>query len=217
MALTAAAESQSKRGTILIVVLVLHAVGIWVIESGLSRAIIEMVAPPVETKIIEEVKPPEEEPPPPPPPEMETPPPFIPPPEVMVQVPVSNNAIQTVTREEPPAVVPPVMTPPAPPAPAIPGTKPKIDPKKARSPDEYYPAASNRDNETGSVVVKCYVQMDGRCAQATVESSSGFARLDEAAVKYASQGARFTPGTENGKAEAMWYSFRVTFKQKTSR
>ena len=66
MALTAAAESQSKRGTILIVVIAVHAIGLWVVESGLSRSIIEMVAPPVETKIIEEEKPPEEPPPPPP-------------------------------------------------------------------------------------------------------------------------------------------------------
>lgn len=214
MALTAAAESQSKRGTILVIVIALHAVGIWVIESGLSRAIIEMVAPPVETKMIDDVKPPEDEPPPPPPPPLEAPPPFIPPPEVMVNVPVSSNAIQTVTRERPPAVVPPVV---APPPPAIPGTKPRLDTRRARSSDEYYPAASNRDDETGSVVVKCYVRTDGRCTDASVVTSSGFARLDEAAVKYANQGIRFIAGTTNGVAEAMWYEFRVTFKQTTTR
>lgn len=215
MALTAAAESQSKRGTILVIVIAIHAAGIWIVESGLSRAIIEMVAPPVETKMIDDVKPPEDEPPPPPPPPMETPPPFIPPPEVMVNVPVSSNAIQTVTREQPPAVVPPVVAPPPPPA--IPGTTPRLDTRRARSADEYYPAASNRDDETGSVVVKCYVRTDGRCTDASVVTSSGFARLDEAAVKYANQGIRFIAGTTNGAAAAMWYEFRVTFKQTTTR
>ena len=217
MALTATAESESKRGLILGIIIAFHAVGLWVVESGLSRTIIEMVAPPVETKIIEDVKPPDETPPPPPPPDIVNPPPFIPPPEVTVQVQVQNNAIQAVTNEKPPAVVPPIMTPPAPQAPAIPSTKPRIDGKKARSPDEYYPDASNRDNETGSVVVKCYVRIDGRCTDAAVSQSSGFERLDQAALKYANQGVRMVPGTNNGTAEAMWYEFKVTFKQKGSR
>jgi protein TonB len=132
----------------------------------------------------------------------------------MVQMQPQANAIQTVTNEQPPAVVPPVMAPPAPPKPAVPGTTPKVS-KRSRSPDEYYPAASNRDNETGSTVIKCFVRLDGRCTETSVAQSSGFERLDVAALKYANEGIRFEPGTNNGAAEAMWYSFRVTFKQTT--
>ncbi|MGE0188758.1 MAG: energy transducer TonB [Steroidobacteraceae bacterium] len=210
MALTAAAESESKRGTILIIVIAIHAVGLWIVESGLSKSIVEMVTGPVETKMIEDVKPPDDTPPPPPPPDIAPPPPFIPPPEVMVQVQAQTNAIQTVTNVKPPVVAPPVMAPP--PKPVIPGTSPKVS-RRARSPDEYYPAAANRDNETGSVIIQCYVDLNGRCTQTTVDTSSGFTRLDEAAVKYANEGIRFDPGTTEGKPAAMWYKFRVTFKQ----
>jgi protein TonB len=209
MALTASAESESKRGSIFIIVIAIHAVGLWVVESGLSKSIVEMVTGPVETKMIEEVKAPEDVPPPPPPPEIAPPPPFIPPPEVMVQTQVQSNAIQTVTNERPPVVAPPVM---APPKPAIPSTNPRVS-KRARSPDEYYPAASNRDNETGSVIIRCYVRVDGRCSETSVSTSSGFPRLDEAAVKYANEGIRFDAGTTEGKPAPMWYQFKVTFKQ----
>jgi protein TonB len=219
MALTAAAESQSKRGTILIVVIAVHAIGLWVVESGLSRSIIEMVAPPVETKIIEEEKPPEEPPPPPPPPVDATPPPpYIPPVEVQVQLPPPVNTITAEVKETPPAVTPPVMAPPAPPAPpAVAGTKPTLNPRLSRPPDEFYPNGSRVDKEEGSIVVKCSVGLDGKCGSPTVETSSGFPRLDEAAIKYATQGVRFVPGTEEGKPVAMTHMFKVTFKLKVTR
>lgn len=212
MALTAAAEqSVSKRGVIVGIVAAMHVLGYWVIESGLSRQLIELVAPPVETKIIEEDKPKEEEPPPPPPPDMPIePPPFVPPPEVQVQVAVQANAIASFTAEKPPEAPP--AAPPAPP-PAVPGTKPRIDPRKSRSPDEYYPSAAARAEQTGSVVVSCLVDVKGRCADAKVVQSSGFELLDQAAVKYANEGVRMVPGTMSGAPSAMTYEFRVTFKQ----
>ncbi len=57
--------------------------------NGLARRVIEVLKPPIETKIIEEVKKPPPETPPPPPPKLQAPPPpFIPPPEINIQVPV---------------------------------------------------------------------------------------------------------------------------------
>jgi hypothetical protein len=35
--------------------------------------------------------------------------------------------------------------------------------------------------------------------------------LDDAALQHALQHWRFTPGTENGKPVAMWYSVRAVF------
>jgi periplasmic protein TonB len=219
MALTASPEqSNSKRGVIIGIVIAIHVLGVYVMESGLSRKITELISPPVETKIIEEEKKEEPPPPPPPPPDIPvTPPPFIPPPEVTVQVPPQANAIQQVTNERPPEVVPPIMTPPAPPAPRAESVSPKVDGRKSRSCDDYYPPASNRADETGSVVVKCSVGVSGRCDTADVAQSSGFARLDEAALKCAKEGLRFVAGSQNGTAATMEYSFKVTFKQKTVR
>ena len=65
------------------VVVVFHIVLVWALVNGLARKVIEVVKGPLETKIIQEVKPPPPEAPPPPPPKLAPPPPdFIPPPEV---------------------------------------------------------------------------------------------------------------------------------------
>ncbi len=84
--------------------------------NGLATKVIEVVKKPLETQIIEEIKPPPPPPPvqlPPPPKFVAPPPPYIPPPEVQVNVPPPPNAIQTTTSvvptESPPiaAVAPP--------------------------------------------------------------------------------------------------------------
>ncbi len=215
MALTATAEqSNSKRGLIIGIVIALHAAGIYIVESGLSRSIIELVAPPVETKIIEEEQPPEEPPPPPPPPpDMPVqPPPFIPPPEVMVQVQPQVNTIQTVTNEQPPAVIPPVMAPPAPPAPDVPSTKAGFDPKRPiKSNADYYPAASIRAEEEGVATVDIYIDPEGRVTDARIKTSSGFDRLDEATLKYVKT-FRMKPATRSGVAEGSWVTLPVRWK-----
>jgi protein TonB len=207
MALTASAESQSKRGTILAIVIAVHAVGLWVVESGLSRSIIEMVAPPVETKIIEEQTPPEEPPPPPPPPPMEAtpPPPYIPPVEVQVQLPPPVNAITAETKETPPPVAPPIM---APSPPAVASTRPI--PRASRSLESYYPSESKKAKEEGTVRVKCTVKLNGKCAGTAIDSSSGFPRLDEAAVKYMND-LSFKPATTEGKPVEVEVTLPVRF------
>ncbi|MGC3982502.1 MAG: energy transducer TonB [Steroidobacteraceae bacterium] len=212
MALTAAAESESKRGLIIGIVIAIHVGGFYLLESGLAKSIIEMVAPPVETKIIEEEKPPEEPPPPPPPPpDMPvTPPPFIPPPEVMVQTPPPVSTIQTVTTERPPDVIPPIMTPPAPPV-----SKDVIEqPSFSRNPpnlESFYPASAKREEREGSVIVSYTVQADGSITDIQVEESSGQADLDKGAIDYVKTW-RMKPGKRNGVAQVMPQRKKVTFK-----
>jgi protein TonB len=98
-------------------VVVLHVAVVYALVSGLAKKVVDVVRAPIETKVIEEVKPP---PPPPevvvpPPPRLEAPPPpFIPPPEVQVQTPPPVQPTITATPTPPPAPV--VMTPIAPPA-----------------------------------------------------------------------------------------------------
>ena len=211
MALTAAAESQSKRGTILIVVIAVHAIGLWVVESGLSRSIIEMVAPPVETKIIEEEKPPEEPPPPPPPPVDATPPPpYIPPVEVQVQLPPPVNTITAEVKETPPAVTPPVMTPPAPPAPPQDEiVKGGFDPRyPVRPSSEYYPPVSVREKQEGVAKAEIYISENGRITDAKIVESSGWPLLDEATLKYVKTW-RMKPSTKNGVPIGVWMTVPV--------
>jgi protein TonB len=66
--------------------------------------------------------------------------------------------------------------------------------------------------EAGTVLLNVYVLEDGRVGEATVQKSSGFPRLDEAAVREVKRSWRLTPGTKNGKPAAMYGQFAVTFK-----
>jgi protein TonB len=100
------AESQRRPGKHpvgLIIVIVLHLLLGWALLSGLARKVVEVVKAPIETKIIEEVKPPPPPPPenlPPPPKNLPPPPAFVPPPEVQVAQPQAPTI--TTTNVQPP-------------------------------------------------------------------------------------------------------------------
>jgi periplasmic protein TonB len=100
-------------------VVLLHILLIYALINGLAHKLVAVMQKPVETKIIEEVKPP---PPPeiklPPPPKLlAPPPPFIPPPEVQIQTPPPVNTITAQTATPPPpqqfTTAPPVAAAPA--------------------------------------------------------------------------------------------------------
>src|SRR5690348_979561 len=62
----------TRRGIVVVLIIGLHILAAWALASGLARKLIEVLAPPSEVDILEEVKQ-EDEQPPPPPPEMERP------------------------------------------------------------------------------------------------------------------------------------------------
>ena len=112
------------------VAIVFHIVLIWALMNGLAHKVMAVINAPIETKIIEEVKPPPPPPPPkvielPPPPKFAPPPPvYAPPPEVQVQVTPPPQATITATTAVAPTEPPPLAAvrveapaPPAPPAP----------------------------------------------------------------------------------------------------
>jgi periplasmic protein TonB len=67
--------------------------------------------------------------------------------------------------------------------------------------EEYYPDQSKRLGEQGTCRVSVRVNADGRVVDATLQSGSGFPRLDDACLK-AVQGRRMLPATEGGKPVA---------------
>jgi protein TonB len=54
------------------------------------------------------------------------------------------------------------------------------------------------------------VQESGEIGEVRVAKSSGFPRIDEAAVKEVQRNWRLVPGTEDGKPVAMWHTFAIT-------
>ena len=202
-------HDSGRRFTGILFVVALHALLVYGLINGLARKIVEVVSQPLETKIIEELKPPPDKPPPPPPPKLNTPPPpYIPPPEVSVQMPVaaSQFAITAVTRDKPP-----------PPAPVVAPAPRKITRSAAiviasacQKPS--YPPASLRSQEAGIVTLAFLIDLDGRVLESKVEKSSGYRRLDEAASKALGL-CKFQPAMIDNKPEKSWarieYEWRI--------
>src|SRR5262249_24555651 len=154
---------------------------------------IEVIAPPIQTQIVEEVKK-EEAPPPPPPPQFERPPVEIPPPDVTINVPVEQET--TAIR-----VTPNVVR--APPVAAAPTrrTAAAVGGRGFPNSDDYYPDASRRLEEQGSVTMHSCVDGSGKLTEEpSVAKTSGSARLDGGAMRLAKAASgKYTPATEDGK------------------
>ena len=200
----------SRRGIAFIAMVILHILLIYGLKSGFAMKVIDTLAPPIVTEIIEEENK-DDTPPPPPPPKMELPPVEVPPPviDISMPAPVNTTALSNVTDKPLPPAPPPVKV-----EVAVTRVAPKLNPR-ATQPDseEYYPPSSKRLGEVGNVVVKSCIDEKGKLSEATVQETSSIARLDEAALKYA-KALRYVPGTENGKPAPACFSFRVRFQLK---
>ncbi|MGF6532895.1 MULTISPECIES: energy transducer TonB [Paraburkholderia] len=167
-------------------VLLLHIVLIYALLNGLATKVVQVIQHPIETKIIEPVKPP---PPPPlptvqlPPPKFAPPPPpFVPPPEVNVPTPPQP----TITHQAAPVVAQPAP-PPAPPAPPAP-SKPVSAQVDVACPNSdqirstvVYPKEAQENNVTGDVLIEFVVDPQGHITDEHVAKSSDDSSLDRAA------------------------------------
>ena len=194
-------------------VIAFHAILVYALLNGLGHKIVQIIQKPLETKMVEEVKPPPPPPdtPPPPPPKLAAPPPpFIPPPEVAVQPQVQQNTISTVTNTKPenPTLVktpPPVDTKPAEPKPAAPAVVQAVIDFNAGGCKPEYPRASARNEETGTTRLAVLIGADGSVAEVKIEKSSGFRALDNAVRNQLMSGScRNKPGLVDGKPQQTW-------------
>ena len=199
----------TRRTIVVFGILGLHVVIIWALATGLAQRAIELVAPPLQTAVIDEVKQ-QDQPPPPPPPQMERPPVEVPPPDVQIDMPVEtqSTAIQDTTNK-------PVVAPPPPPAPThqavrVPGGPGKNFPAT----DDYYPSASARLGESGTVALHVCTDSKGKLTEdPKVSQTSGISRLDEGALKLAKAASgRYKPATEDGQPIAACFDYRVKFQ-----
>ncbi len=153
-------------------------------------------------------------PPPPPPAEPETPllpdpPPAIVAPPPLIQAPAAPQLIRVVDAPPPPkaAVVAPPEAKPGPPAPITP---PDYTAGYLDNPAPRYPVESRRKGEEGAVVVQVSVSIAGQAQEIRVVKSSGYSRLDDAAVD-AIRRWRFAPALQAGQPVAAWVEVRIPF------
>jgi periplasmic protein TonB len=183
----------TRRGAFLVALILFHILLFMGLKSGFAVRFLESITPPIVADIINEVKP-EEPPPPPPTVKLEIPPVQVPPVVIDIQIPqdISTTAISNVTDK-------PAPPPPPPPPRQVVTTKLIMNPKSTQ-PDvnDYYPNISKTNEEEGVAKIKICVGTNGRVKTADLDETSGFTRLDEAAVRVAKL-YRFTPPTVDGK------------------
>lgn len=202
----------SRRGTFLVILIVFHMLLFWALKSGFAVRFVQAITQPIKAEIINEVKP-EEPPPPPPQVRIELPPVQVPP--ILIDIPMAEPPptviiAKTTTEKVPPS--PP--TPPAPPAPPrnVVGAGYAFKP----DPADYYPSASKSLNEEGLAKVRVCYDLKGKPTEVTADDSSGYSRLDEAAIRYG-KAVRIRPGSTDGKVETGCVVVPVRFSLKGER
>lgn len=192
---------------------------------------VRMIEPEPPRPIVEPPKPLPVEPPPPkpkPPPPKKAitpppPPPVAPPPQLAVPESAPTPARVEAPApppepprpiEAPPPPAPPVVAapPPAPPAPPpAPVVPPNFNADYLSNPPPAYPAVSRRMGEEGKVMVRVFVSTDGLPQKLELRTSSGFARLDEAAMDTIRRW-KFVPARQGDQAVAAWVLVPIVFK-----
>ena len=197
-------QPTSSRYAGFVVVVAFHiALAIFLVQT-LNHRNVEAIPQDVKVRTVDEVKPKDDQPPPPPPKlDVPPPPPVVPPVEVNVATAVvQTNAIQQVTTK---------VAPPAPPPPPVVKAKPTPQIDKSHLPDteRFYPPISKRLGEEGVVVVQVAVSPDGHIVDARVAKSSGFSRLDNAAIELSKAALHYNPFSFD---EPVWTEYAVRFQ-----
>ena len=94
-------------------------------------------------------------------------------------------------------------------------TQARFDANYLRNPAPAYPAMSRRLGEEGRVVLRVFVDIDGRPEQVELKNSSGFPRLDQAAED-AVRRWKFVPAKRGDEVVATWVAVPIVFNLKTS-
>ena len=87
---------------------------------------------------------------------------------------------------------------------------PSSDADYLNNPPPAYPRMSRRMGEQGTVLVRVFINAEGRAEKADIRTSSGYPRLDDAALETV-QRWRYVPGQRAGQAEAMWFNVPIRF------
>lgn len=153
--------------------------------------------------------------------------PATPSPPQAVPKPVARPEPKTVSKPEPTPVLP---TPPAPftppslpvaaPSPAAPATAPsnseavitppRLDASYRGNIAPPYPSLSKRLGEAGTVLLHILVKEDGMVGEVRLNKSSGFSRLDQAAIETVKRW-KLIPARRGSEPFAAWYNLPINF------
>jgi protein TonB len=199
------AQAMSRKTIVATVVIGIHVVFALGLIAGTAVKYVPQLQDIIDTALVKpENEPPPKEPPPPPPD-------FKPPP-------VTAAPVELPTVVGPPVVTAiqvakPVEAPPPKPAPP-PITQARVakGSNLGEACEPYYPSASRRLSEQGSVILLVYVAPNGRVSETKVETSSGIQRLDEAAEKCVKAQGRFEPQRVGNDAVGSWQRMKWTWR-----
>ncbi len=210
------------RGAVVGAAIALHLLGLWALQAGLLQRVVTWVVPVMAVSEAVDV------PVPPPPPAKRLPPPAatVSPrptaplatsaPELPLAVPAASVPAESApiglpapspVQNSAPAAAAPVTATPAPsPKIALPSTQADY----LNNPKPAYPALSRRLGEQGRAVVRVLIGADGLPQKAELYASSGFERLDRAALDTVMRW-RYVPGKRGDVPEAMWFNVPLNF------
>ena len=212
-------------------VVLLHVGALWALQTGLLQRMVDLVVP---AEILVEIMAPSAAPAPPrvaqprqPSPTKPTPVPTTPskaavvapapvplavadthptPASALAPAPVAAAAAPVAAAPAGPSAAAPTVT-----APSVPKLElPSSDADYLHNPKPPYPPLSKRLGEQGNVLVRTLIGADGVPQKAEIKQSSGFDRLDQAALATALRW-RYVPGKRAGVPETMWFNVPFSF------
>ena len=211
----------SRNLAIALSVLLLHAAFIWALYSGLLMRAVELVVPVVVLSQFIELPVPKVVPQQPAPPA-----PMQQPKKAIARAPTPDAPLPMAIKDPTPAPNAPTGTdvpqsapapiaapvaaapaaPPAPPSVQLPSS----DADYLQNPRPPYPSISRRLNEQGKTTVRVLIGAEGQPQRAEIAKSSGFSRLDDAALATVMRW-RYVPGKRGGLPEAMWFNVPINW------
>jgi len=201
----ASAQQLSRKTIVGIFVIGIHVVFAFALIIGTAVKYVPQLAEALDMKLLKHEEEEEKKAPPPPPPDFKPP---------QVQTPFID--LPEVKGPPPPAAIVQAKEPPKAPPKAEP--LPIIQARVAKGLNlgdacsSYYPSASRRLSEEGSVVLLVNIAPNGKVSETKVETSSGYQRLDEAAEKCVKSQGRFEPQKVGTEAVGSWQRMKWTWR-----
>lgn len=203
----ASAQQLSRKTIVGIFVIGIHVVFAFALIIGTAVKYVPQLAEALDMKLLKHEEEEEKKAPPPPPPDFKPP---------TVQTPLLD--LPQVQGPPPPTAIAKAPEPPKAEAPKKAEPPPIIQARVAKGVNlgdacgSYYPSASRRLSEEGSVVLLVFIAPNGKVTETKVETSSGFQRLDEAAEKCVKAQGRFEPQKVGAEAVGSWQRMKWTWR-----